>query len=394
MVKDSKFKTKGQNPFWKFGNSDLRFVSSFDIRISNLLSQGHVMKEKEKQYPFLLACRRQRSEYTPIWLMRQAGRYMKEYRALRKKYSFLEMCKTPEMAAQVTLQPIDKLKLDAAIIFSDILIPLEPMGVEFEFAKGEGPVFHRPVREMRDVERLKVIEPEQETPFLMEAIRIVRRELGGKAPLIGFSGAPFTLASYIIEGGYSRNYILTKRMMYQAPQTWDLLMKKISDVLTRYLNAQVRAGVQALQMFDSWVGCLSPNDYEEFVLPYSKKVLNGVDKGVPVIHFGTSTSALLPLMKKAGGNVIGVDWRVDLGEAWARIGYDVGIQGNLDPVVLFGPVNLIKKEVKRILDQAGDRPGHIFNLGHGILPNTPVEHVSALVEMVHEFSSQVKQGKR
>jgi len=346
------------------------------------------MSEIEKQYPFIRACRRQPTEYTPIWLMRQAGRYMKEYRALRKKHSFLEMCKNPELAAEVTLQPIHKFKLDAAIIFSDILIPLEPMGVEFEFAKGEGPVFHHPVREMKDVERLKVIEPEEEIPFLMESIRIVRKELEGKVPLIGFSGAPFTLASYIIEGGYSRNYVLTKGMMYQAPQTWNLLMKKISEVLIRYLKAQVRAGVQALQMFDSWVGCLSPDDYEEFVLPYSKKVLNSVNKSVPVIHFGTSTSALLPLMKKAGGNVIGVDWRVDLGEAWARIGYDVGIQGNLDPVVLFGPVNLIKKEVKRILKQANGRPGHIFNLGHGILPNTPVEHVSALVEMVHEFSSK------
>jgi len=346
------------------------------------------MSEIEKQYPFLRACRRQPTEYTPIWLMRQAGRYMKEYRALRKKYSFLEMCKNPEVAAQVTLQPIDKFKLDAAIIFSDILIPLEPMGVEFEFAKGEGPVFHRPVREMKDVERLKIIEPEEEIPFLMESIRIVRRELEGKIPLIGFSGAPFTLASYMIEGGHSRNYTLTKGLMYQNRPAWDLLMKKISEVLIRYFNAQVRAGVQALQIFDSWVGCLTPDDYEEYVLPYSKRVMDGVDKSVPLIHFATSSSTLLERMKQAGGNVIGVDWRVNLGEAWARIGYDVGIQGNLDPVVLFGPVDLIKKEVKRILDQAEGRPGHIFNLGHGILPNTPIEHVAALVEMVHEYSSR------
>ena len=352
------------------------------------------MSEIEKQYPFLRACCRQPTEYTPIWLMRQAGRYMKEYRALRKKYSFLEMCKNPEMAAQVTFQPIDKFKLDAAIIFSDILIPLEPMGVEFEFAKGEGPVFHRPVREMKDVERLKIIEPEEEIPFLMETIRIVRRELEGKIPLIGFSGAPFTLASYMIEGGHSRNYTLTKGLMYQNRPAWNLLMEKVSEVLIRYLNAQVRAGVQALQIFDSWVGCLTPGDYEEYVLPYSKRVMDGVNKSVPLIHFATSSSTLLERMKQAGGNVIGVDWRVNLGEAWARIGYDVGIQGNLDPVVLLGPVNLIKKEVKWILDQAEGRPGHIFNLGHGILPNTPVDHVSALVEMVHEYSSQVKQGKR
>jgi uroporphyrinogen decarboxylase len=352
------------------------------------------MSEIEKQYPFLRACRRQPTEYTPIWLMRQAGRYMKEYRALRKKYSFLEMCKNPEVAAQVTLQPLDKFKLDAAIIFSDILIPLEPMGVEFEFAKGEGPVFHRPVREMKDVERLKIIEPEEEIPFLMESICIVRRELEGKIPLIGFSGAPFTLASYMIEGGHSRNYTLTKGLMYQNRPAWNLLMEKVSEVLIRYLNAQVRAGVQALQVFDSWVGCLTPGDYEEYVLPYSKRVMDGVNKSVPLIHFATSSSTLLERMKQAGGNVIGVDWRVNLGEAWARIGYDVGIQGNLDPVVLLGPVNLIKKEVKRILDQAEGRPGHIFNLGHGILPNTPVDHVAALVDMVHEYSSQVKQGKR
>ena len=339
-----------------------------------------------KEYPFLKACRRQPTEYTPIWLMRQAGRYLKEYRALRKKYSFLEMCKNPEIAAQVTLQPIEKFKLDAAIIFSDILIPLGPMGVAFEFAKGEGPVFHHPVREIKDIEKLRVIEPEEEVPFLVKAIRMVRKELEGNIPLIGFSGAPFTLASYIIEGGHSKNYIHTKGLMYQEGPAWNALMNKIADVLIRYLNAQIRAGVQAVQVFDSWVGCLSPTDYKEYVLPYSKRVIDGVDKSVPLIHFATSNSALLELMKRAGGDVIGVDWRVDIGEAWARIGYDVGIQGNLDPVVLFGSVGLIKKEVKRILDQVGGRPGHVFNLGHGILPNTPVENVAALVEAVHEYS--------
>jgi len=346
------------------------------------------MKKNIDPYPFLKACFRQPTPYTPIWLMRQAGRYMKEYRALRKKFSFLEMCKNPQLAAEVTLQPLRKLQVDAAIIFSDILIPLEPMGVKFDFAKGEGPVFYRPVRDEKDVERLKVIEPEEEIPFLMEAIRIVRKELEGKTPLIGFSGAPFTLASYIIEGGHSQNYLNTKRMMYQAPLTWDLLMKKISEVLIRYLNAQVRAGAQALQLFDSWVGCLSPADYEEFVLPYLRKIFRGLDKAVPVIHFGTSTSALLPLMKKAGGDVIGLDWRVNLQEAWLRLGHDVAIQGNLDPAILFGPIHLIRKEVKRILRQAEGRPGHIFNLGHGILPETPVENVVALVDMVHEYSSK------
>jgi len=348
------------------------------------------MKETEERYPFLRACRRELTEYTPIWLMRQAGRYMKEYRALRKKYSFLEMCKNPEIAAQVTLQPIEKFKLDAAIIFSDILIPLEPMGVAFEFAKGEGPVFHHPVREMKEIEKLRVIEPEEEVSFLVKAIGMVRKELEGKIPLIGFAGAPFTLASYIIEGGHSKNYIHTKGLMYQDRPAWNALMNKISDVLIRYLNAQIRAGVQAAQLFDSWVGCLSPTDYEEYVLPYSKRVIDGVDKSVPLIHFATSNSALLELMKRAGGDVIGVDWRVDIGEAWARMGYDVGIQGNLDPVVLLGSEGLIKKEVKRILDQVGGRPGHVFNLGHGILPNTPVENVAVLVEAVHEYSLKQK----
>ncbi|HUL23350.1 MAG TPA: uroporphyrinogen decarboxylase [Thermodesulfobacteriota bacterium] len=346
------------------------------------------MKESEEQYPFLRACRRQPTPYTPIWLMRQAGRYMKEYRALRKKYSFLEMCKNPELAAKVTLQPIEKFKLDAAIIFSDILIPLEPMGVEFEFAKGEGPVFHHPLREKKDVERLRLIEPEEEIPFLMKAIRTVRKELEGKVPLIGFSGAPFTLASYVIEGGHSSNYVFTKSLMYQDRPTWDALMETISEVLVRYLNAQIRSGVQAVQMFDSWVGCLTPSDYEEYVLPYSKRVIEGVSKAVPFIHFATSNSTLLELMKRAGGDVIGVDWRVNIGEAWARLGYDIAIQGNLDPVILYGPVSLIEKNVKKILDSVGDRPGHIFNLGHGILPTTPIDHVAALVDMVHKYSSR------
>ncbi len=313
---------------------------------------------------------------------------MKEYRALRKKYSFLEMCKNPELAAAVTLQPIEKFKLDAAIIFSDILIPLEPMGVEFEFAKGEGPVFHHPLREKKDVERLRLVEPEEEIPFLMKAIRTVRKELEGRAPLIGFCGAPFTLASYIIEGGHSSNYVLTKSLMYRDRSTWDALMEKLSEVLIRYLGAQIRSGVQAVQMFDSWVGCLTPGDYEDYVLPYSRKVIEGVGKRVPFIHFATSNSTLLELMKRAGGDVIGVDWRVNIGEAWARLGYDTAIQGNLDPVILFGPVNLIEKNVKKILDSVGNRPGHIFNLGHGILPTTPPEHVSALIEAVHHYSSR------
>jgi uroporphyrinogen decarboxylase len=320
--------------------------------------------------------------------MRQAGRYLKAYRVLRRKFSFLEMCKNPELATKVTLLPIEKLKVDAAIIFADILLPLEPMGIELEFSKNEGPIFHHPIREMVQIEKIRTIEPEEDLRFLMEAIRIVSKELDGKVPLIGFAGAPFTLASYIIEGGHSKDYILTKGMMYQEPLAWNRLMEKLSEVLIRFLNAQIKAGAQALQLFDSWVGCLSPKDYEEYVFPYSQKVIMGVDRTVPLIHFATSHSTLLELMKRAGGDVIGVDWRVNIGEAWVRLGYDIAIQGNLDPVILLGPINLIQREVKRILDSAEGRPGHIFNLGHGILPNTPVDHVAALVEMVHEYSSK------
>lgn len=321
--------------------------------------------------------------------MRQAGRYMKEYRALRKKFSFLEMCKNPELAAKVTLLPVEQLGVDAAIIFADILLPLEPMGIGLKFAKEEGPVIEQPVREMKQVENLRIIDPEGDLPFLMESIRIVRKELEGKIPLIGFSGAPFTLASYIVEGGHSQNYVLTKSLMYQNRPVWDGLMEKISEVLIRYLNAQIRSGAQALQIFDSWVGCLSPRDYEAYVLRYSKKVIDGVDKSVPLIHFATSSSTLLQSMRRAGGDVIGVDWRVDLGEAWARLGYDVAIQGNLDPVVLLGPIDLIEREVKGVLEAAEGRSGHVFNLGHGILPNTPVDHVKALVDAVHRLSSKL-----
>jgi len=298
------------------------------------------------------------------------------------------MCKNPELAAEVTLLTIKKFNLDAAIIFSDILLPLEPMGVDLEFKKGEGPVI-RPVREEKEIARLRIFNPEKSLSFLLKAIQIVRREIEGKIPLIGFSGAPFTLLSYLIEGGHSNHYVLTKSLMYQNRPLWSTLMEKLSEVLIRCLNAQVQAGVQALKLFDSWVGCLSPSDYENYVLPYSKKVIEGMNKKVPLIHFATSSSALLEKMKEAGGDVIGVDWRIEIGEAWARVGYDIGIQGNLDPVVLLGPVDLIKQEVKRILDSIKGRPGHIFNLGHGILPNTPVENVATLVDMVHEYSSKV-----
>ncbi len=335
---------------------------------------------------FLKACRREEVEYTPVWLMRQAGRYMKEYRSIRRRYDFLTMCKTPEIAAEVTLQPIERLGVDAAIIFADILLPLEGMGIDLEFAKNEGPVIHNPVRRREDVERLRVIDPLEEVPFVMEAIRIVRRELDGRVPVIGFSGAPFTLASYMVEGGHSRNYVITKTLMYNDPSSWHLLMDRISDVVIEYLNAQIEAGAQAVQIFDSWVGCLGPGDYREYVLPHMKRVTEGIREDVPVIHFATNSSTLLELMREAGGDVIGVDWRVDIGEAWKRIGYDRAIQGNLDPVILFAEPEVIEKAVRTILGAIGNRPGHIFNLGHGILPKTPVDHVIALVEMVHRLS--------
>ncbi|MFQ5900362.1 MAG: uroporphyrinogen decarboxylase [Thermodesulfobacteriota bacterium] len=340
-------------------------------------------------YPFIKACWRKPVDYTPVWLMRQAGRYMKEYRAIKEKHSFLTMCKTPELAAEITMQPINKIGVDAAIIFADILLPLEGMGIGFEFTKNDGPVIKNPIRNRANIESIKIITPEEDLSYVMEALKLVRKEVDGKVPLIGFSGAPFTLASYMIEAAHSRNYILVKSMMYNDPSSWHLLMEKTSRVITLYLKAQIAAGAQAVQLFDSWVGCLSPGDYKEFVLPHSKSVIDGLKgEGVPVIHFGTDSSTLLELMREAGGDVIGVDWRIGLDDGWKKIGYDKAIQGNLDPVALFSSPERIEELVKSILDQAGDRAGHIFNLGHGILPKTPVENVIAMVEAVHKYSKR------
>ena len=329
---------------------------------------------------------------TPVWFMRQAGRYMAEYRRLRAAHSILEMCKTPELAAQVTLQPIDRFPLDAAIIFADILLPLEAMGLELEFAEGEGPVIHNPIRDRAAVERLKVIGGD-ELRYVAEAVSLARRLLDGRVPLIGFAGAPFTLASYAIEGGGSRNYVLTKQLMYREPESWHRLMDKLARVVTGYLRKQIQSGAQAVQLFDSWVGCLSAGDYAEYVMPHVQLIFEGLKhEGVPLIHFGTGTTAILGLMRKAGGTVIGVDWRVPLDEAWAMLGHDTAVQGNLDPVALFGPVHEIERRVEDILRRAGGRPGHIFNLGHGILPQTPVEHVAAAIEMVHKLSGSRAYG--
>ena len=332
------------------------------------------------------ACRSEAAPYTPIWLMRQAGRYMREYREVRARTSFLELCKTPSLAAEVTVTAANRLGVDAAIIFADILLILEPMGIELEFAEGEGPVIHNPVRTADDVKRLREVEDPGALGFVYDAIELTRRELKPDIPLIGFSGAPFTLASYMIEGGGSKNYVHAKKLMYDDNGAWHALMSLIARALVKYLNAQIDAGSQAVQLFDSWVGCLSPDDYREFVLPHSRAVIEGIKPGVPVIHFGTGTGALLELMREAGGNVIGLDWRVRLDEAWHRVGHDVAVMGNLDPVALFASPQSLRLQTKRILDQAGARPGHIFNLGHGILPETPVENVIALVEMVHEMS--------
>ncbi|HJP18467.1 MAG TPA: uroporphyrinogen decarboxylase [Nitrospinota bacterium] len=339
---------------------------------------------------FLKACRKEKTDYTPVWLMRQAGRYMEEYRKIRSKVDFLTMCKTPDLAAEVTLQPINRIGVDAAIIFADILLPLEPMGIKLEFAKNEGPVINNPIRTNEDVNALQLINTDEELPFLPETIRIVKQELNGKVPLIGFSGAPFTLASYIIEGGSSKNYIHAKKMMYNEPETWNRLMGKISDVIINYLLAQIKAGAETVQLFDSWVGCLSTEDYRQYVLPHSKKIIENIKKeiNIPVIHFGTNTTTLLQSMKEAGGDVIGLDWRINLDEGWKKIGFDKAVQGNLDPLVLLSNPAEIEKRVKDILKRADGRPGHIFNLGHGILPQTPVDNVIALVEMVHNFSGK------
>lgn len=336
---------------------------------------------------FLRACRREPVDRTPVWFMRQAGRYMAEYRAIRARHTLLEICAQPDLAAEVTLQPIDRLGVDAAILFADILLPLVPMGIDLEFAAGEGPVIHNPVREAADVARLVVRDPEEATPAVLEAVRLIRRELDGRLPLIGFAGGPFTVASYLIEGGSSRHYRRTKEMMYRAPDVWDALMEKLADMTARYLAGQIRAGAQAVQLFDSWVGALSPLDYERRVLPYVQRIVAHVAPlGVPVIVFGTGTAGLLSLMATTGADVVGIDWRIALDDGWARVGHDRAVQGNLDPLVLFAPREEIERHVRDILARAGGRPGHIFNLGHGILPETPVDNVRYVVELVHELT--------
>ncbi len=338
-------------------------------------------------HPMLKACRREAAPYTPIWLMRQAGRYMPEYRRVRERHGFLEMCRRPELAAEVTVTAVERLKVDAAIIFADILLPLIPMEVGLHFEKGDGPVIDRPIRTEADLERMPAVDVAA-LGFVGDAIKLVHRAIGATTPLIGFAGAPFTLASYLIEGGSSRQYQATKTFMYMQPETWHRLMERLARITADYLKMQIEAGADIVQIFDSWVGSLGPDDYRRFVLPHTASVIAAIPADVPVIHFGTVTGNLLELMREAGGDVIGLDWRVDLADAWARLNYSVAVQGNLDPIALFADVSEIRARARAILDQAGGRPGHIFNLGHGILPDTPVDHVIALVDAVHEMSAR------
>jgi uroporphyrinogen decarboxylase len=336
--------------------------------------------------PFLRACRREPTEFTPVWLMRQAGRYMAEYREVRARTTFLDLCKNSALCAEVMITAVRRLGVDAAIIFSDLLPMLEPMGVELEFAQGEGPVIHNPVRESEDVDRIVELESLEALEFVMETVRQTRAGLPAATPLIGFAGAPFTLASYTIEGGSSRSFLFTKTLMFRDEGAWHALMARLARSIARYLNAQIAAGAQAVQVFDSWVGCLGPDDYRRYVLPHNRSLFASLPADVPVIHFGAGNPALLPLVVEAGGSVIGVDWRVRLDDAWRAVGYDRAVQGNLDPSALLATPAEIRLRAQEVLRQAEGRPGHIFNLGHGVLQQTPVEHAIALVEAVHDLS--------
>ena len=376
---------------------------------------------------FTNACRRQPADRTPIWLMRQAGRYMPEYRAVREKHGFLTMVKTPELAAEITMQPIHAFDMDAAIIFADILPPLEGMGLHLTYEKGEGPIIHNPLRTVADVDALAQPDPRETVPYTLDAIRLVKHELAGRLPLIGFSGAPFTLASYAIEGGGSKDYRRTKQLMYREPATWHALMGKLTTLVIDYGRAQIAAGADAIQLFDSWAGALAPYDYQRFVLPYVREVISSVrcqlpvvsssttpstsvttstnneqpttdnrqpttdnrqltTDNPPIIYFGTSMSGMAPLLRQTGADVLGVDWRINLDDAWAELGPGYAVQGNLDPMALFAPWDELRARATDILDRAAGRPGHIFNLGHGILTETPVENVRRLVDFIHEYS--------
>ena len=336
--------------------------------------------------PLLKACRREPTPYTPVWIMRQAGRYMQEYRDVREKVPFIELCKNSDLAAEVAITAATKLGVDAAILFSDILLILEPMGMDLEYVKGDGPVLHNPVRTAAGVDGLRELESVDALSVVFDAVRKTRAGLASHLPLIGFAGAPFTLASYMIEGGSSRHYEHTKVLMYRDSGAWHALMGKLVRATRQYLNRQIESGAQVVQLFDSWVGCLSPTDYREYVFPHMRELISGLTPGVPVIHFGTGNASLMPLMAEAGGDVIGVDFRMELGPTWDMLG-DVAVQGNLDPTVLLADRDSILRKARLVLEQAQGRPGHVFNLGHGVLPTTPVDNVIALVDFVHESSN-------
>jgi len=330
----------------------------------------------------LRACRLEPVERTPVWLMRQAGRYLPEYRAIREKVGFMELCKTPRLSAEVMIATVQRLGVDAAIIFSDLLPLLEPMGLDLEFTAGEGPVIHNPVREPADVARVRELDDVERVGFVMDTVRATRAGLDDMIPVIGFAGAPFTLAGYCIEGGTSRAWLHTKQLMYRHESAWHDLMARIARAVSRYLVAQLDAGAQLVQVFDSWVGCLGADDYRRYVLPHSRAALAEAARRAPVIHFATGNPALLPLLREAGGSVIGIDWRIDLDVAWQMVGHDRAVQGNLDPAVLFADRDTVHRRTREVLARAGGRPGHIFNLGHGVLPHTPVENVLELIATV------------
>ncbi|HEY6405986.1 MAG TPA: uroporphyrinogen decarboxylase [Ktedonobacteraceae bacterium] len=338
---------------------------------------------------FMDACHHRQPDATPVWFMRQAGRCIAEYRELRTRYDILTMAKTPELCTQVTLMPVREFGVDGAVLYADIMLPLEGMGISLEIQPDVGPIIHNPVRTMRDVVALRVPQAEESTPYVMEAIRMVRSELAGKQAVIGFSGAPFTLACYLIEGRPSRDYAIAKGLMFSQPQVWHDLMNKLTEVVSGYLVAQIQAGADVVQLFDSWVGALGPGIYRQYVQPYTRRIFEEVKRtGAPSIHFGTGTASLLELMTETGGDIISIDWRVELDEAWARIGYERGIQGNLDPTRLLAPWEVIEEGMHDVLRQAANRPGHIFNLGHGVLAETPPDMLRRLVDAVHETSAR------
>ena len=342
---------------------------------------------------FVRAAHREHTERTPVWFMRQAGRVLPEYRAMRERWSLIDICRAPELCAEVTLQPMRRMPLDAAVMFADIMLPLVGIGIDLDLVDNVGPVIRRPIRTAADVAMLRPIEPAADVPFVLETIGLVKRELGPERAVLGFAGAPFTLASYLIEGRPSREFGLTKAFMYSEAVLWHELMERLTSIMTAYLRAQVTAGVDALQLFDSWVGALSPKDYAEYVEPYSRRIFAALaPAGVPMIHFGTNTAGLFDLMKGDGATVIGVDWRVSLDEAWARVGFQLGLQGNLDPAALLAPRAVMEAKALDVLRRAGGRPGHIFNLGHGLLPSTPLDNVLRLVDFVQERSAQMRRS--